>query len=158
STSLKKLTGMKPLLPGSTIGILGGGQLGRMLAIEARRMGYRVIVLDQAADAPCQQVADELIVARYDDVDAVLKFGAAAYLVTNEFENIDAGGVEALEQSRKTVFPRSRVLRITQNRLDEKEFVRNVAVPVTNFARIETIDDIKAAAVAIGFPALLKTV
>lgn len=149
---------MKILLPGSTIGILGGGQLGRMLALEARRMGYRIVVLDQSPDAPCRQVADELIVARYDDVDAVLSLGARADVITYEFENIDARGVEALEARSLPVYPGSRVLKITQNRLAEKEFVRAIGVPVTGFARVETAADLADAAIRIGFPALLKTV
>src|ERR1051326_2934288 len=128
---------MKTIFPGSTIGILGGGQLGRMLGLVARRMGYKVIILDPSADAPCRQIADEQVLARYDDIEAVLKFGEKCDVVTYEFENIDARSVEALEMRGHTVYPSSQVLKITQNRLLEKEFVRSIGIKVTDFYRID---------------------
>jgi 5-(carboxyamino)imidazole ribonucleotide synthase len=148
---------MKIFLPGSTIGILGGGQLGRMLALVARRMGYNLITFDPASDAPCRQVADEHIVAAYDNIDAVLKFAERCDVVTYEFENIDARAVEALEQRGVTVFPGSNVLKITQHRLSEKEFVRTAGARVTDFQRIDSLDDIESAIREIGFPAIVKT-
>jgi 5-(carboxyamino)imidazole ribonucleotide synthase len=148
---------MNPILPGGTIGILGGGQLGRMLALEARRMGYHVIVFDPSPDAPCRQVADEHIVANYDDLAAITRFGDKCDVITYEFENIDVRAVETLEAQSKHVYPGSAVLRTTQNRLLEKEFVRNAGVPVTDFQRIETLADIDQASAQIGFPAIIKT-
>lgn len=149
---------MKTILPGSTIGILGGGQLGKMLALVARRMGYRIIVLDPSADAPCHQVADEQILAAYDDIDAVVKLGERSDIVTYEFENIDARAVEALEARGMNVYPGSKVLRITQNRLSEKEFVRDLGIKVTDFQRVDNQADLESAINSIGFPAILKTV
>src|ERR1044071_1679572 len=94
---------MNPILPGGTIGILGGGQLGRMLALEARRMGYHVIVFDPSPDAPCRQVADEHIVANYDDLAAITRFGDKCDVITYEFENIaeQAAGEGVCSQCRR---------------------------------------------------------
>jgi 5-(carboxyamino)imidazole ribonucleotide synthase len=149
---------MKTILPGSTIGILGGGQLGKMLALVARRMGYRIVVLDPSPDAPCHQVADEQILAAYDDIDAVIRLAEKSDIVTYEFENIDARAVEALESRGMNVYPGSKVLRITQNRLSEKEFVRDLGIKIADFQRVDTQVDLDSAMENIGFPAILKTV
>ena len=116
---------MRTVLPGATLGILGGGQLGRMFALEAKRMGYRVITLEPAPDSPCGQVADEQIQADYTDESALRRLAERCDAITYEFENIDAHSVEFLEGLGKPVHPDSRVLRISQDRLLEKEFLRN---------------------------------
>lgn len=141
-----------------TIGVIGGGQLGRMLALDAKRMGYYVIVLDPAPHSPCGQVADEQIVAKYDDREAMRQLGERTDVVTYEFENIDISSVKYLEREGFNVSPSSDVLRITQDRLLEKGFLRDAGVPVGDFAPVERIDDIAIAAKAVGFPAVLKTV
>ncbi|MDQ2680545.1 MAG: 5-(carboxyamino)imidazole ribonucleotide synthase [Candidatus Eremiobacteraeota bacterium] len=141
-----------------SIGIIGGGQLGRMLALDAKRMGYHVIVLDPTPHSPCGQVADEQIVAQYDDLAAIDDLGKRTDVVTYEFENIAIESVIHLEKCGYKVTPSSEVLRITQNRLLEKAFVRQCGIPVADFAAIRTVDDIAVAATAIGFPAILKTV
>ena len=107
-----------------TIGVIGGGQLGRMFALDAKRMGYHVITLDPQEHSPCGQVADEQIVADYDDLKAVEDLGRRCDVVTYEFENISIASVQLLEESGYRVMPGSAVLRVTQNRILEKTFVR----------------------------------
>jgi 5-(carboxyamino)imidazole ribonucleotide synthase len=140
-----------------TIGILGGGQLGRMLTLEAKRMGYRVVVLEPLPNSPTGQIADEQIVAAYDDLRAIGELGARCDVVTYEFENIPLASVVALEDDRRVVLPDSKALRITQERLLEKTFVRECGIPTADFAPVRSHDELLAAAAQIGFPAVLKT-
>lgn len=144
------------IIPGATIGILGGGQLGRMLGIEARNMGYGVITLDPVPGSPCGQVADEQIVAGFDDVEAACRLAEKCQVITYEFENVAASVVEHLEKIGK-VYPGSHVLRLAQNRLTEKSTLRQLGFEVTNFAVVRKPDDLKKAAAHVGFPAILKT-
>jgi len=140
-----------------TIGVIGGGQLGRMFALDAKRMGYDVLVLDPQEHSPCGQVADEQIVARYDDLAAIELLGARSDVVTYEFENIAIESVLHLESRGYRVLPSSSVLRITQDRLLEKQFVRDCGIAVADFAAVSTAADLERAATSIGFPAILKT-
>ena len=149
---------MRPVLPGSTLGILGGGQLGRMFALEAKRMGYRVITLEPSPDSPCGQVADEQIQADYADEAALLQLASRCQAITYEFENIDARAVEFLESLGQTVHPDSRVLRVSQDRLLEKNFLRDAGLGVTAFKAVDSLADLKAAADEVGLPAVIKTV
>ena len=110
------------ILPSQTVGILGGGQLGRMFAIAARRLGYRVHCFDPTYDGPTGQVADEEIIAAYDDLDAARRFAAGVDVVTFEFENIPAETLGAIAESRP-VHPSPEVLHICRHRLREKEFL-----------------------------------
>jgi 5-(carboxyamino)imidazole ribonucleotide synthase len=146
-----------PVKPVSSIGVIGGGQLGRMFALDAKRMGYHVIVLDPQEHSPCGQVADEQLVASYDDVSAIEELGRRADVITYEFENIAIAPVEHLEQLGYSVTPSSDVLRITQNRILEKNFIRESGLPTTDYAQIDRIDDLSEAAMTVGFPAVLKT-
>jgi 5-(carboxyamino)imidazole ribonucleotide synthase len=148
---------LKALEVGSRIGILGGGQLGRMLALAARQMGYRVHVLEPTPDAPCSQVADKHIVANYDDIASVLKLGKRCDVVTYEFENIDVRSVIALEEAGYPVFPSSQVLKTTQHRILEKQFVQSIGINTAPFYPINTAVDLEQAASKIGFPAIIKT-
>ncbi len=141
-----------------TLGVIGGGQLGRMLTLVAKRMGYRVIVLDPQEHSPCGQVADEQIVAAYDDRAAIEELGHRSEIVTYEFENIDIGSVEHLERCGHRVTPSSGVLRITQDRLLEKTFVRGCGIATTEFAAISSALDAEAAAARTGLPAIVKTI
>ncbi|GAC1659649.1 MAG: 5-(carboxyamino)imidazole ribonucleotide synthase [Vulcanimicrobiaceae bacterium] len=141
-----------------TIGVIGGGQLGRMFTLDAKRMGYDVIVLDPTPQSPCGQVADEQIVAKYDDLAAVTKLGETTDIVTYEFENIAIESVMNLEKKGFKVTPGSDVLRVTQDRLLEKQFLRDAGVPVGNYAKVDRIDDLTAAAATAGYPAVLKTI
>ncbi len=140
-----------------TIGILGGGQLGRMLTLEAKRMGYRVVTLEPLPNSPCGQVADEQIVAAYDDLRAIGELGARSDVVTYEFENIPLASVRALETDGRCVRPSGDVLRITQDRLLEKTFVREAGCTVAPFAGASDAAELGAAITAIGFPAVMKT-
>jgi 5-(carboxyamino)imidazole ribonucleotide synthase len=141
----------------STIGILGGGQLGRMLTLEAKRMGYRVVVLEPFPNSPTGQIADEQLVAAYDDLRAIGELGARSDVVTYEFENIPLESVLALEAERRMVDPNAAVLRIAQERLLEKTFVRECGIPTADFAPVRDRAELDAAIDAIGFPAVLKT-
>ena len=138
--------------------MIGGGQLGRMFALDAKRMGYDVITLDPHEHSPCGQVADDQIVAAYDDLSAIEELGRRSDVITYEFENIDIGSVRHLEALSYRVLPGSSVLHVTQNRLREKEFVRDAGLATTPFAAVQSLDDLARAAERIGFPAVLKTV
>ena len=140
-----------------TIGILGGGQLGRMLTLEAKRMGYRVVTLEPFPNSPCGQVADEQIVAAYDDLRAIGELGARSDIVTYEFENIPLESVLALEHGGRIVRPSSDVLRITQDRLLEKSFVRDAGFAVAPFVAVRDASDLPAAFKEVGLPAVIKT-
>ncbi len=140
------------------IGVIGGGQLGRMLTLDAKRMGYHVVVLDPQEHSPCGQVADEQIVASYDDIAAIEELGRKTDVVTYEFENIAIASVQHLEQLGFHVTPTSNVLKITQDRILEKNFVRECGVPTADYAKVDRIDDLSEAAMTVGFPAVLKTV
>jgi 5-(carboxyamino)imidazole ribonucleotide synthase len=140
----------------TAIGILGGGQLGRMLTLEAKRMGYRVVVLEPTTNSPTGQIADEQIVSAYDDLRFIGELGARTDVVTYEFENIPLVSVEALEADRRLVRPSGAVLRITQERLREKQFVRECGIDTVDFAAVTTSADLPAAFERIGLPAVLK--
>lgn len=145
-----------PILPGATIGILGSGQLGRMLAVAARRMGYRVHVFSSEADSPTGQVADLELVAPYDYLPAARTFARGVDVVTYEFENIPAQTAEAVAE-RVPVRPGSEVLHISQNRLREKAFCAANGLPVTPFAAVRDEADLAEAARTVDAPAILKT-
>jgi 5-(carboxyamino)imidazole ribonucleotide synthase len=141
-----------------TIGMIGGGQLGRMFALDAKRMGYEVVTLDPHERSPCGQVADEQIVAAYDDLEAIEALGRRTDVVTYEFENVDIASVRHLEALAYKVAPGSHVLHVTQNRLLEKQFAREAGLKTTAFARVRDPDELRRAAETVGFPAVLKTV
>ena len=142
--------------PGSAIGVLGGGQLGRMFAMAARRLGYRVHTLAPDHDTPTGQIADVEINASYDDLDAVRAFAQAVDVVTFEFENVSAAAVAEAEQ-HAIVRPNGRSLSIAQHRLKEKTFLAEHGLPVAPFAPVRVEADLTAAIEAVGCPAVLKT-
>jgi 5-(carboxyamino)imidazole ribonucleotide synthase len=146
----------KIILPNSTIGVFGSGQLGRMFAIEARKMGYRVHTFSPDTDTPTGQVADIETAADYNDLDAVREFARSVDVVTFEFENVPSATVEAASQFVQ-VHPRGEVLYTTQNRLREKSFLSRKGFPVAKFLHIKLIEDLYRAAEEIGLPAILKT-
>ena len=145
-----------PILPGATIGIVGGGQLGRMFTLEARRMGYRVLVLDPGADAPAAQVADEHIRAPFEDLDACLDLARRADVVTLEWENADVATLRAM-QAHVAVRPGPEVLETAQHRVREKDAARRLGIPTAEYRPVATRADLDAALREIGVPALLKT-
>jgi len=144
------------ILPGSAIGVLGGGQLGRMFAMAARRLGYRVHTLAPEHDTPTGQIADVEINAPYDDLDAVRQLADGVDVVTFEFENVPAAAA-AVAERHAIVRPNGRALEIAQHRVREKSFVADLGVPVTPFAPIARSEDLARAAATVGFPAVLKT-
>lgn len=146
----------QPILPGSTIGVLGSGQLGRMFAIAARRMGYRVHTFSPDEDTPTGQIADEEIIASYDDLDAVRNFARNVSVVTFEFENVSSAAVEAASEFAP-VRPGGHVLHTAQHRLREKTFLADNGFPVAPFKRVSSLDDLLVALNEIGCPAVLKT-
>lgn len=146
----------KQIKPGSTLGILGGGQLGRMIALAGRAMGYRFVTMDPTADAPCGQTADRQIVASYDDVEAAMQLASVSDVISYEFENVDAQVAEVLE-SRAYVPQGSRLLRITQNRIREKTAIRETGIPVAPFCVVNSLEDLQDAVRELGLPAVMKT-
>ena len=146
----------RPILPGSTIGVLGSGQLGRLFAIAARRMGYRVHTFSPDDDTPAGQVSDREISAPYEDLDAVRAFARDVDVVTFEFENVPGETARAAEEI-VPVRPGGDVLHVVQNRIREKTFLAEAGFPVVEFAAIENEGDLTAAISRIGAPAVLKT-
>jgi 5-(carboxyamino)imidazole ribonucleotide synthase len=148
--------GIGPVLPGKTIGILGGGQLGRMFAIAARRMGYRVHAFDPAGDCPTGQVADVEVNAAYDDVGAARRFAEAVDVVTFEFENIPAETLAAIEAVRP-VRPSAAVLDTCRHRLREKTFLSAHGFTPAEWRPVRSAEELSAAVAALGTPCVLKT-
>jgi len=147
---------MPALPPNATIGIIGGGQLGRMSAMAAASLGYRCHILSPEPDSPAAQVAADCTLAEYEDQDALRRFAAAVDVITFEFENVSAAGLDLLA-SIKPVRPSPAVLRISQDRIAEKTFLRDAGVPTAPWATIETAAALHEAAARIGLPAILKT-
>ena len=144
-----------PLPPGSTIGILGGGQLGRMLGIAARAMGYRIVALDPDPDCPTSAVADEIVVGAYDDADAARRLASKADVVTFELEHV---GLEAATAAgeRAPLRPGLAALRATRDRLAERRFIREIGEWAAPWREVRDVDDARAAADALGYPVRLK--
>jgi 5-(carboxyamino)imidazole ribonucleotide synthase len=145
-----------PILPGAAIGVLGSGQLGRMFAIAARCMGYRVHTLSPDEDTPTGQVADLEVKAAYDDLDAVSQFARDVEVVTFEFENVPAPTAEAAGRCAP-VRPSGSVLHTTQQRMREKSFLTNAGLPTTPYREVRSLDGLKEAIADLGCPAVLKT-
>ena len=146
----------KAILPGSAVGVLGSGQLGRMFAIAARRLGYRVHTLSPDEDTPTGQIADVEITAAYENLDTVCHFAKAVSVVTFEFENVPAETAAAAARCGP-VRPSGHVLHTTQHRLREKTFLSNSGLPHTPFKRVGSLGDLAQAAFELGLPAILKT-
>lgn len=142
--------------PGATLGVLGSGQLGRMFAISARRMGYRVHVLSPDTDTPTGQVADVEINASYDDLDQVADFARSVEVLTFEFENVPAATAEVAARW-VPIRPAGSVLQTTQNRLREKTFLARNGLPVTPFEPVNSPQMLVDAVGRVGLPAVLKT-
>ncbi len=144
------------ILPGATIGVLGSGQLGRMFAIAARELGYRLQIFSPDHDTPAGHIADREWTARYDDLDKVREFARSVDVVTFEFENVLSLTTDAVAEITP-VRPAGHVLHITQQRLREKNFLSENGFPVTPFRRITTRAELHSAARELGLPAVLKT-
>ncbi len=144
------------ILPGATLGLLGGGQLGRMFTARARTMGYGVVVLDPDPLAPAGAIANRHLRAAYDDPQALQELATSVEAVTTEFENVPAAALEFLA-ARVPVRPEARCVAIAQDRIREKTFFRDAGIPTAAFQGAPDADGLEAAWESIGAPALLKT-
>ncbi|MBX3532134.1 MAG: 5-(carboxyamino)imidazole ribonucleotide synthase [Rhizobiaceae bacterium] len=145
-----------PLAAGSTIGIIGGGQLGRMLAMAAARLSYRTVILEPQVDCPASQMANRQIVAGYDDPQALAELAAGCDVVTYEFENVPVSAAEALA-AQVPVFPPPSALEVSQDRLVEKRFLNSIGLPTAPFRAVDGDDDLAEAIAAFGGDGILKT-
>ena len=147
---------MAPLAPGSTIGIIGGGQLGRMLAMAAARLGYRTVVLEPQGDCPAAQVCNRQIVAAYDDAFALAELARDADVVTYEFENVPVEAANLLVADIG-VLPPPAALEVSQDRLAEKNFLNGIGLSTAPFRRVDSGDDLASALAVFGGEGVLKT-
>lgn len=147
---------MSALQPGSTIGILGGGQLGRMLAMAAARLGYRTIVLEPDANCPAKQVASQHLCAAYDDKAALAELAQLCDVVTYEFENVSVDAAQALGE-RKPLFPPAVALDVAQDRNSEKVFLNSNGIATAPFAVVNSLDDLQRGLAAFSDQGVLKT-
>jgi 5-(carboxyamino)imidazole ribonucleotide synthase len=144
------------IAPGSALGVLGGGQLGRMFAIAARRMGYRVHTFSPEEDTPTGQVADLEVVADYEDLDALRAFARQCDVVTFEFENVPIDAIDAIEELAP-VRPCGVALHTAQQRAREKQFLADRGFPTAPFGRAASLDELWDAVTRVGMPAVIKT-
>ncbi|MDP3173816.1 MAG: 5-(carboxyamino)imidazole ribonucleotide synthase [Phenylobacterium sp.] len=147
----------EPLAPGAVLGILGGGQLGRMLALAAGRLGFDVAILDPDPDAPAGRVAAHLITAAYDDAEALRTLAGLAQVVTFEFENVPAASVESLIALGVAVAPGPKALAVAQDRVDEKTFLNAAGVRTVAFAAADSAEEASEGVARLGAPVLMKT-
>ena len=146
----------KPLAPGATIGILGGGQLGRMLSVAASRLGYKTHVFEPGATPPAADVAHQLTTAAYEDTAALTRFAQSVDVITYEFENIPTAALDTLEALRP-IHPNRRALATSQDRLTEKTFLQELGLQTAPFADVSDAESLSSALTTIGAPAILKT-
>ncbi|CAM3040895.1 5-(carboxyamino)imidazole ribonucleotide synthase [Paracoccus aminovorans] len=146
---------MSELAPGSVIGILGGGQLGRMLSVAASRLGYRTHIYEPGA-APAGDVAHAVTNAPYEDAAALRAFAESVDVITYEFENVPTSALDLLESIRP-IRPNRRALAVSQDRLTEKDFLTGIGLATAPYRDVETESDLPAALAALGTPAILKT-
>ena len=149
-------TALEPLAPGGVIGILGGGQLGRMLAVAAARLGFRVHIFSPGADEPASHVAHQTTRAPYEDLDAVRVFARAVDVVTYEFENVPAATAEAAG-AEAVLRPNAAALAATQDRLNERRLIESAGQCVAAYRSVASLSDLQEAVAEIGRPAVLKT-
>jgi 5-(carboxyamino)imidazole ribonucleotide synthase len=145
-----------PLPPNATIGLVGGGQLGRMSALAAARLGYRCHILTREVDSPAAQVAHAVTISDYAEPGSLRAFAAAVDVISFEFENVSAEGLDLLA-SLKPVRPAPAVLRISQDRVAEKTFLNGAGAATAPWLPVASLDELHAAAAALGLPAVLKT-
>ena len=146
----------KKLPPGSVIGIIGGGQLGRMLSQAAKNLEYKTVILDPIPLCPAGQVSDHQIVANYNSISAAKSLSNMCDVVTYEFENVDLECLMKISEDID-VFPSPEILRISSNRILEKQKLRNIGAPTVEFLPINSIEDFNQAKRIIGFPMIIKT-
>jgi 5-(carboxyamino)imidazole ribonucleotide synthase len=144
------------LRPGAVIGIVGGGQLGRMLSIAAANLGFRTHIYCPDADSPAFDVSYKHTIAAYDDYEALLRFVASVDVVTYEFENVPHRTAQVIANERP-LFPDAEALATTQDRYTEKSFLRDLGIPLADFARVDSVTDLEEAVATLGRPSVLKT-
>lgn len=147
---------MSRIWPGGTIGIIGGGQLARMMALEARRMGYRVAVLDPDPEGPAAQVADICVTGAFDNLEAAKTLAARSDVITLDTEHVPAEILEQLE-AMTPVRPAASVLRVVQDRCEQRRFLEAQGVPQPGNAAVSDAESLRAAAAVVGFPCVIKT-
>ena len=145
-----------PLPQGARIGILGGGQLGRMLSVSASRLGFLTHIYEPGANPPAAQVADQCTTASYEDTKALRAFAESVDVITYEFENIPTDALDVLE-AIKPIYPNREALRVSQDRITEKDYLNDLGLATAPYAQVDTLADLQAAAEKIGLPAILKT-
>ena len=146
----------KLIYPGQTIGIIGGGQLGRMMALAAKEAGFKIAVLEPAMDSPCGQVADIRIVAPYNDEAALEELAEVSDVITYEFENIDYEGLKRLTQMAY-VPQGAELVRITQDRVTEKQAIVDAGCPVASYAVANSYEELITKVETVGYPCIVKT-
>lgn len=145
-----------PLLPPYRIAIIGGGQLGKMMAVAAKQMGFFVSVLDPTPHSPAAQVADHQVVADFTDGEAFSALAKESDVMTYEFEHIDSLSLIALEEQGHAIFPTPKILRLIQNKMTQKETLLSAGIPLPPFEPVRCIEDLRKAASKFGYPLLLK--
>lgn len=148
---------IRQLAPPAVIGIIGGGQLGRMITLEAKRMGYHVIVLDPKPHSPAGQVSDEQMIAEYDDFESLLNLANKTHVITYEFEHIDVTALKRLEAYGYPIYPSSHTLQIIQDKFIQKSFLKKIGVPVPEFKRTEDLNQLRETSDAWNEKVVLKT-
>ena len=146
----------KTLISGSTIGILGGGQLGQMLSMAAARLGFKTHIFEPSENPPASNVASKFTRAEYDDYDALKQFASSVDVVTYEFENIPTAALDIIE-TQSEIFPNREALKISQDRLIEKEFINKLGFKTASFCEVNSIEELIHAINQIGSPSILKT-
>jgi 5-(carboxyamino)imidazole ribonucleotide synthase len=146
----------KTLISGSTIGILGGGQLGQMLSMAAARLGFKTHIFEPSENPPASNVSSKFTRAEYDDYDALKQFASSVDVVTYEFENIPTAALDIIE-TQSEIFPNREALKISQDRLIEKEFINKLGFKTASFCEVNSIEELIHAINQIGAPSILKT-
>jgi len=146
----------EPLPTGATIGILGGGQLGRMLSVAASRLGFKTCIYEPGGDCPASHVANYHFQKPYDDEAALEAFAKSCSIVTYEFENIPTSALDIIEENAP-IRPNRRALATSQDRLDEKQFLESLGLTVAPYANVENLQDLENAVAVVGTPSILKT-
>ncbi|HOA82085.1 MAG TPA: 5-(carboxyamino)imidazole ribonucleotide synthase, partial [Defluviitaleaceae bacterium] len=145
------------VLLNQTIGIIGGGQLGKMMLLEAKKMGFYAVILDPTFNCPAHSLADEHIVAAFDDEVAIRKLADRVDVITYEFEHIGVQVLKDLEEKGHTIYPTPKSLEIIQNKYKQKELLKKKRIPVPDFIYVSNINDMKEAGERFGYPFILKS-
>lgn len=139
------------------IGIIGGGQLGKMMILDGRRLDYQFVVLDPTLKCPAHNIADVHIVAGFDDIEAILRMASRVDVVTYEFEHISVEALKEVEQMGTPVYPSSKTLELIQNKFRQKQWLKDHQIPVPDFVSVSSVEDIKKCAEVFSYPLVLKT-